>query len=124
MKGKKIYKPETKTEIGDSRTDAEIDTWRPGVQVLTHRQGSLMSLMKRGESWVLRTSGEVLQLTAMKHSAHAFRIPHMLSEQSSKNVGIYQTSKSYSNMSTCRWSGPVPIAYKGRATGHNKTIKR
>lgn len=26
----------------------------------THRQGSRMSLMKRGESWDLRTSGEVL----------------------------------------------------------------
>lgn len=55
-------------EIEDSRTAGETDTWRPVVRALTHRQGSLMSLMKRGESWALRTSGEVLQDTAMKHT--------------------------------------------------------
>lgn len=62
-----------------------------GLPALTHRQGSLTSLMKSGESVLLRTSGDVLYDTAMKHSAQAFRIPQTLSEQSSKNFGIYQS---------------------------------
>lgn len=58
--------------------------------LFTHLQGSLMRPMKRGDSLVLRTSGETVQETAIKHSAQAFRIPQMLSEQSSKNFGICQ----------------------------------
>lgn len=61
----------------------------------------------------------------MKHSAHAFRIPHMLSEQSSKNVGIYQnrhmTSVATQTGVSCGQSAPAPIAYSGRATGTHKT---
>lgn len=60
-----------------------------------------MSLMKRGDSWALRTSGDALYDTAMKHSAQAFRIPQMLSEQSSKNFGIYQSKE---NHATQTWS--------------------
>lgn len=49
--------------------------------------------MKRGDSLVLRPSGDVLQDTTTKHSAQAFRIPQTLSEQSSKNFGIWQSKQ-------------------------------
>lgn len=56
---------------------------------LTQRDWSLMRLMKRGESFARRTSGEVELETIMKHSAQAFLMPHRLSEHRSKNLGIW-----------------------------------
>lgn len=57
--------------------------------VLTHREGSLMRLMKSDDSLVLRTSCEVDEETVMKHSAQAFLTPHTLSEQSWKKRGSW-----------------------------------
>lgn len=60
------------------------------IVLLTQRDWSLMRLMKRGESFARRTSGEVELETIMKHSAQAFLMPHRLSEHRSKNLGIWK----------------------------------
>ena len=59
---------------------------------LTQRDWSLMRLMKRGDSFVRRTSGDVQFETTMKHSAQAFLMPHRLSEHRSKNLGICEST--------------------------------
>lgn len=51
-----------------------------------------MRLMKRGDSFDRRTSGDVQFETTMKHSAQAFLMPHRLSEHRSKNLGICESS--------------------------------
>ena len=53
-----------------------------------------MRLMKRGDSFVRRTSGDVQFETTMKHSAQAFLMPHRLSEHRSENLGICERRKS------------------------------
>ena len=60
---------------------------------LTQRDWSLMRLMKRGDNFERRTSGEVELETIMKHSAQAFLMPQRLSEHRSKNLGIYFKKK-------------------------------
>lgn len=65
---------------------------------LTQRDWSLMRLMKRGDSFVRRTSGDVELETIIKHSAQAFLMPHRLSEHRSKNLGICVQSKTKSEL--------------------------
>jgi len=59
-----------------------------------------MRLIKRGDSFERRTSGEVELETIMKHSAQAFLMPQRLSEHKSKNLGIYVKNKTTLSVST------------------------
>ena len=69
------------------------------MATLTHRQGSLISVMKRGQSLALQTSGDMSWATTRKHSAQAFRIRYTLSVQSSKHFRSYQSKQNRAALS-------------------------
>lgn len=77
------------------------------IACLTQRDWSLMRLINRGDSFARRTSGEVELETIMKHSAQAFLMPHRLSEQRSKNLGIYEIQNQSKLLHVVQMKPPV-----------------